>query len=94
MTGLIKALSPATVEHILKGKTMRLASEWKRVLRHAWSIRLIALAGMLSGIEAALPLFGGLLPIPPVAFALATLIVVAAAFVARLVAQEKLSDAD
>ena len=73
---------------------MRLASDWKRVLRHAWSVRLILLAGLLSGIEAALPLIGGFIPIPPAAFAGATLIVVAAAFVSRLIAQEKVSDAD
>jgi hypothetical protein len=73
---------------------MRLASDWKRVLRHAWSVRLILIAGLLSGIEAALPLIGDFIPIPPAVLASAMLIVVAAAFVSRLIAQEKISDAD
>jgi hypothetical protein len=73
---------------------MRLASDWKRVLRHAWSVRLILIAGLLSGIEAALPLVGDFIPIPPAVLASATLIVVAAAFVSRLIAQERISDAD
>jgi hypothetical protein len=71
---------------------MRLASDWKRVLRHAWSVRLIVIAGILSGIEAVLPLIGAF-PVSQaiqIAIAIATPIVVAAAFVARLVAQEKL----
>lgn len=71
---------------------MRLASDWKRVLRHAWSVRLIAIAAILSGIEAVLPLIGAF-PVSEaiqIAIAVATPIVVAAAFVARFVAQEKL----
>jgi hypothetical protein len=47
---------------------------------------------LLSGIEAALPLIGDFIPIPPAAFASATFVIVAAAFVARLVAQEKIDD--
>lgn len=69
---------------------MKLGRDWKRVLRHAWSVRLIVLAGLLSGIEAALPLIGDFVPISPAAFASATFVIVAAAFVARLVAQEKI----
>ena len=71
---------------------MKLASNWKRVLRHAWSVRLIVIAGILSGIEAVLPLIGAF-PVSEaiqIAIAIATPIVVAAAFVARIVAQEKL----
>ena len=71
---------------------MRLANDWRVVLRHAWSIRLIVIAGILSGIEAVLPLIGAF-PVSEtiqIAIAIATPIVVAAAFVARIVAQEKL----
>jgi hypothetical protein len=68
---------------------MKLAEDWRIVLSHAWSIRLIVIAGVLSGMEAALPLFGDLLPIPPRVLAGGTFVVVATAFVARLVAQEK-----
>ena len=71
---------------------MRLLPNWQAVLRRAWSVRLMLLAGLLSGIEAALPLLGDALPIPPGAFAGLTLLIVAAAFVARLIAQENIRD--
>lgn len=70
---------------------MRLAPDWWRVLRYAWSIRLIALAAVLSGLEVALPLVDGLLPIPAGVFAALSFVTVAAAFVARLIAQSKIS---
>lgn len=69
---------------------MKLAPDWRRVLRRAWSIRLILLAGLLSGLEVALPFLDGLLPVPPGAFAALSLVTTAGAFVARLVAQKDL----
>ena len=36
---------------------MKLDHDWKRTLRHAWSVRWIALAAVLTGIEVILPLF-------------------------------------
>ena len=71
---------------------MKLAHDWRRVLKRAWSIRLMVLAGVLSGIEIALPLIDGFIDIPRGLFAAASGIVTAAAFVARLVAQEGFSD--
>ncbi|WP_242220097.1 hypothetical protein [Shinella zoogloeoides] len=71
---------------------MRPVANWRAVLRYAWSIRLIALAGILSGIEVALPLAGDVLPIPTGLFAGLSLLVTAAAFVARIVAQKGISD--
>jgi hypothetical protein len=71
---------------------MRLVANWRDVLRRAWSIRLMLLAALLSGIEVALPLVGDALPIPPGAFAALAFLVTAGAFVARLVAQKGLSD--
>lgn len=73
---------------------MKLSADWRAVLRHAWSIRLIALAALLSGIEAALPFFDGLLPIRPGVFGLLIFLVTLAAFVARLVAQKSLPATD
>lgn len=67
---------------------MKLVADWRGVIRHAWSIRLMLFAGLLSGIEVALPLVHNFIPIPPGIFAAATAITVAAAFVARLVAQK------
>ncbi len=66
---------------------MRLVANWREVLRYAWSIRLLVLAGLLSGIEVALPLIAGVLPIPPGIFAGLSFFVVMLAFIARLVAQ-------
>lgn len=70
---------------------MRLVSDWRAVLARAWSIRLLVLAGVLSGIEAALPFFGDAIPIPSGALAALTTLVVGAAFVARLLAQSNIS---
>ncbi len=70
---------------------MRLVAEWWRVLRYAWSIRLLVLAGILSGAEIALPLIQDLLPIPRGVFAGLSFAATAGAFVARLVAQQSIS---
>lgn len=70
---------------------MKLATNWREVLRHAWSIRLIIMAGLLSGAEAALPYMGAL-PIAPGVFAVLSLLVTGGAFVARLVAQPSVSE--
>lgn len=72
---------------------MNLVANWRAVLRRAWSARLMLLAAVLSGVEVALPLLGGVLPIPPGLFAALTCVTVAAAFVARFIAQKGLSDA-
>ena len=63
--------------------------DWKHILRHAWSIRLIAVAAVLSGIEVSLPLIQPYVSVNPVWLASATGIATAAAFVARLVAQKE-----
>jgi hypothetical protein len=64
-----------------------LIANWREVLRKAWSIRLILLAGLLSGLEAVLPYIGAL-PIPSGVFALLSMFVIAASFAARLMAQK------
>lgn len=66
---------------------------WKRVLKHAWSIRLILLAGLLSGAEVALPLLEGILPVHKGVFAGLSFLATGGAFVARLIAQETVSGA-
>lgn len=66
---------------------MRLISDWKDVLRKAWSIRLMLLAGALSGAEIALPLAEGFVDMPRGVFAGLSGLATAAAFVARLLAQ-------
>lgn len=69
---------------------MRLYSDWKRILRKAWSIRLAALAGLFSGAEVVLPLFAD--AVPRNVFALLSFVAVVGAVVARLVAQPKTLD--
>ena len=69
---------------------MKLVDNWRAVLARAWSIRLILLAGLFSGLEAALP-FIGQLPFNPWWLSVITTLVVAGAFVARLVAQPSIN---
>lgn len=71
---------------------MRLINGWRAVLRKAWSIRLMLLAALLSGVEVVLPLLEGVLPILPGIFAALSFVTVAAAFVARVVAQKDLDN--
>ena len=67
---------------------MKLINDWKLIIKQAWSIRLMLLAGLLSGVEVALPLFVD--NIPRNLFAVLSLITIAAAFVSRLLAQKGL----
>lgn len=67
---------------------MRLHQDWRLILRRAWSVRWMAVAAILSCVEAALPFFDGVLPIPPGVFGAFTGLAVALAFVARLIAQK------
>lgn len=69
---------------------MRLIENWRDVLRKAWSMRLMLLAALLSGVEIVLPLFHEALPRG--LFAVLSFLAVAGAFVARLVAQKGLSE--
>lgn len=75
---------------------MILVANWRRVLKRAWSIRLMILAGVLSGVEVilSLPDIADRLDWPQGLFAAASGLVTAAAFVARLLAQTGVSDED
>ena len=69
---------------------MELLPDWRDILREAWSIRFIVLAGLLSGIEVLLPLAGpDWLGLPVGVFAGLSALAAAAAFVARLLAQRR-----
>lgn len=65
---------------------MKLYDNWQEIVRKAWSIRFMILAGVLSGVEVVLPLFAD--RFPNGVFAAMSGACVAAAFVARLVAQK------
>ncbi len=66
---------------------MKLVTDWKRVLRYAWNIRLLLAAAILSGQEIVLPYLGGV-PIPTGAFAALTFVVTVLAFVMRIKSQK------
>lgn len=70
-----------------------LIHDWRAVLGRAWSIRLMLLAGLLSGFEVMLPLAkaaGWLEWMPAGPFAVLSFMAVAAAFVTRILAQKNL----
>lgn len=71
---------------------MKLASNWRDILRRAWSIRLIVLAGVLSGAEVLLGIFADNPPIPRGTFAAISGFVTMGAFVARIVAQKDVGE--
>lgn len=68
-------------------------ANWRAVLRYAWSVRLIVLAIIFSGLEVAVPLLGGVLPIAPGMFAGLCFLTSVAAGIARFVAQARVTDA-
>lgn len=68
---------------------MNLVHNWQQIIRKAWSVRLMVLAGLLSGVEAILPLVTDTLPWPRWASSLLIAAVVGGGFVARIVAQPK-----
>lgn len=71
---------------------MNLVANWQRVIRKAWSIRLMILAGFLSGAEVILPLF--IDAIPRNVFAVLSMLTVMGAMVARVVAQKEMDNDD
>ena len=67
---------------------MNLISEWKHILKHAWSFRLAIVAGLFSGAEVILPLFVDALPRG--VFAGASLLAAVGSAVSRVVDQPKM----
>ncbi|MGR9056092.1 DUF7940 domain-containing protein [Rhizobium leguminosarum] len=71
-----------------------LVHNWREVLKRAWSVRLMITAALFSGLEVSLPLLDGYVDIPPRLFAVLSGLTVSAAFIARLMAQKGVSDAN
>jgi hypothetical protein len=67
-----------------------LIPDWKPVLKKAWSVRLMAIASVLSGCEAILPFAGDLLPRG--SFAGLSFLIVTGALLSRFIAQKELHD--
>lgn len=66
---------------------MTLVWNWQSVLKRAWSMRLMLLAVVFSGLEVALPLLEGVLPLDKGVFATLCGVTVMIAMVARLLYQ-------
>lgn len=69
---------------------MKLHSNWKLILRRAWSIRLIILSALFSAAELVIPVYGDVLPRD--AFAILSAIACAGAIIARVVTQKEFQD--
>ena len=67
---------------------MHLVENWKSILKKAWSIRLILVAALLSGLEVILPYFVS--NMPRGLFAMLSMLTTTGAFVARIVVQKEL----
>jgi hypothetical protein len=65
---------------------MQLYENWREIVRKAWSIRFMVLAGLLTGLEVVVPLMAGFLPHG--LFAALAGLSTCAALIARLVAQK------
>lgn len=65
---------------------MQLYDNWREIVRKAWSIRLMVLAGLLTGLEVVVPMLAGLMPHG--VFAALAGLSTCAALIARLVAQK------
>ena len=66
---------------------MQLVPNWREVISHAWSMRLIGIAAVLEAVEVALPFFSD--AIPGGVFSILGMIVSIAALVARVIAQPR-----
>ncbi|MDQ2080464.1 hypothetical protein RA307_09755 [Xanthobacteraceae bacterium Astr-EGSB] len=71
----------------------KLHDDWVRIVRYAWSIRLLVLLALLSGAEAAMPFvverYDDVFPWPHWVNYVAIFAVTIAALVARVVAQKR-----
>lgn len=65
---------------------MKLNHDWKRIVKKAWSFKLLGAAALLTACEVALPLVGT--EMPPLLFSGLSGLVIVAAMVMRLVAQK------
>lgn len=76
---------------------MQLASNWRVIIARAWSVRLMILAGLLSGLEASVGMFPGLfeaLQISQGYAAAASMTITCLALWARLIAQSGVTNAE
>lgn len=82
---------PGVDDVLLRRPDEVLIPNWRAVLKKAWSVRLIVLAVLLTGLETVLELFGYRLPLSDFAQAFLVFVVTVAALLARIIAQKGLS---
>ncbi|RWN95465.1 MAG: hypothetical protein EOS05_11770 [Mesorhizobium sp.] len=63
--------------------------DWKKKLRHAWSNRFLAVAGILAGMQAMLPYLPAFLTLSPQVMGIFTGLVVAGAFISSVFVSQK-----
>ena len=73
---------------------MKLAYNWADILKRAWSIRIMAVAFVLTSIEAILPFIDPERIVHRGLFAAASALVIPAAFVARVMAQRGITNGE
>jgi len=64
---------------------MTLYEDWKYILRHAWSIKFMALSGICEGAKQILPMYAPSIPLYPFSALMFTF--TALAIISRMVAQ-------
>lgn len=69
---------------------MKLQEDWKRIIRKAWSVRLVAVSAVFSAAEIVIPIYGDALPRDT--FAIVSVIACVGAIIARLIAQKDFKD--
>lgn len=70
---------------------MKLIDDWKKVVLHAWSFKLMVLSAVLDAAERALPYLDQSL-LPPGMLGIVALVVLAAAAIMRVVPQKEFSN--
>jgi|TARA_A100001391_G_C5079610_1_gene279782 hypothetical protein len=71
---------------------MKLLPNWWEVIARAWSVRFLALAAMMTGLEVGFPYFQPHIPLPEGLFGALSGLFSAAALVARIIAQDDLKE--
>ena len=73
---------------------MKLARDWKKVLKHAWSVRLMALGVALQVLDAAMPYLPAIIPAYPGVLLLFSIASILGGLISRFIAQKTVSGED
>lgn len=70
----------------------RLVTNWRAVLRYAWTVRLALLAALLNGVVVTVSIITGALAVPPVWLAALNGLLTVALAIVRIIDQSNLKD--